>query len=157
MNEDPLAQETLGWLADVGYQHRYGPELAPDGSTPERRDYRQVLLTGRLRQAIAAPTNCKPWCVACWRRSTCWTACASSFSLKTNLATAADWSCGIEDLQSISVLESRKCLGEGELSSIAFAMKIRLAVITDDRKALELAVEAGHALARRRHRICSLG
>lgn len=55
-------------------------------------------------------------------------------------------SCGIEDLQSISVLESRKCLGKGELSSIAFAMKIRQAVITDDRKALKLAVEAGHAL-----------
>jgi type I restriction enzyme, R subunit len=53
MTEDQLEQETLGWLADVGYQHRYGPELAPDGSTPERSNYRQVLLTGRLRQAIA--------------------------------------------------------------------------------------------------------
>jgi type I restriction enzyme, R subunit len=54
MTEDQLEQEALGWLADVGYQHRYGPELAPEGSTPERRDYRQVLLVERLRQAIAA-------------------------------------------------------------------------------------------------------
>ena len=52
MTEDQLEQETLAWLADVGYQHRHGPELAPEGSTPERSDYRQVLLTGRLRQAI---------------------------------------------------------------------------------------------------------
>ncbi|MGY4831493.1 type I restriction endonuclease subunit R [Sphaerotilaceae bacterium SBD11-9] len=52
MTEDQLEQETLAWLAEVGYQHRHGPELAPEGSTPERSDYRQVLLTGRLRQAI---------------------------------------------------------------------------------------------------------
>ncbi|MDQ6681164.1 MAG: type I restriction endonuclease, partial [Pseudomonadota bacterium] len=54
MTEDQLEQEALGWLADVGYRHRYGPELAPDGGTPERTDYRQVVLVGRLRQAIAA-------------------------------------------------------------------------------------------------------
>jgi type I restriction enzyme, R subunit len=52
MTEDQLEQETLAWLIDVGWQHRHGPELAPEGSTPERSDYRQVLLTGRLRQAI---------------------------------------------------------------------------------------------------------
>jgi type I restriction enzyme, R subunit len=54
MTEDQLEQEALGWLADVGWQHRYGPDLAPEGARPERSDYRQVLLTGRLRQAIAA-------------------------------------------------------------------------------------------------------
>ena len=63
-------------------------------------------------------------------------------------------SCGIEDLQSISVLESRKCLGKGELSSIAFAMKIRQAVITDDMKAHKLAVEAGHALTQTTPHLC---
>ena len=46
----------LAWLADVGWQHRYGPELGPDGSTPERADYRQVVLYCRLRQVIA-PLN----------------------------------------------------------------------------------------------------
>ena len=53
MTEDQLEQEALSWLANVGWRHRYGPELAPDGSTPERRDYRQVLLIDRLRQAVA--------------------------------------------------------------------------------------------------------
>lgn len=33
-------------------------------------------------------------------------------------------SCDIEDLQAIKLLESRKRLEKGELSSIAFAMKI---------------------------------
>ena len=36
MTEDPLEQEALGWLAELGWQHRYGPDLAPDGATPER-------------------------------------------------------------------------------------------------------------------------
>jgi len=55
-------------------------------------------------------------------------------------------SCDIGDLQAIRILESRKRLGKGELSSIAFAMKIGQAVITDDRKARKLAEESGHAL-----------
>ena len=56
MTEDQLEQEALGWLTDVGWQHRYGPDLAPDGSTPERdnarrrgtsRDVRRRLFLGR--------------------------------------------------------------------------------------------------------------
>ncbi len=53
MTEDQLEQECLGWLADVGWQYRHGPELAPDGAFPERDNYRQVVLAGRLRQAVA--------------------------------------------------------------------------------------------------------
>lgn len=56
-------------------------------------------------------------------------------------------SCDIGDLQTIRILESRKRLGKGELSSIAFAMKIGQAVITDDVKARKLAEDSGHALA----------
>jgi len=52
MTEDQLEQEALAWLGDVGYTHRYGPDLAADGSTPERSDYRQVLLLERLLGAI---------------------------------------------------------------------------------------------------------
>lgn len=55
-------------------------------------------------------------------------------------------SCGIGDLQHLRVLESRKKLGKGELSSIAFAMKIGQAVITDDQKARRLAESSGHHL-----------
>ncbi len=54
MTEDQLERECLAWLEDVGWQHRYGPDLAPDGTTPERRDYRQVLLLERLRAAVAS-------------------------------------------------------------------------------------------------------
>ena len=52
MTEDQLEQETLAWLQDVGYTHRYGPDIAFDGASPERADYRQVVLPFRLREAI---------------------------------------------------------------------------------------------------------
>lgn len=52
MTEDQLEQETLAWLSEVGYRSLYGPDIAPDGESPERADYRQVVLAGRLRDAI---------------------------------------------------------------------------------------------------------
>lgn len=44
----------------------------------------------------------------------------------------------IGDLQEIGILENRKRLGKGELSSIAFAKKTQLAFMTDDVKARKL-------------------
>ncbi|QJC57138.1 Type-1 restriction enzyme R protein [Polaromonas vacuolata] len=52
MTEDQLEQEALAWLQDVGYSHRYGPDIAHDSPTPERNSYRQVILPFRLREAI---------------------------------------------------------------------------------------------------------
>ena len=52
MTEDQLEQETLGWLAEVGYRPLHGPTIAPEGEHPEGSSYQQVLLPGRLREAI---------------------------------------------------------------------------------------------------------
>jgi type I restriction enzyme, R subunit len=52
MTEDQLEREALGWLQEVGYAHRFGPDIAPDGPAPERSNYTQVLLAARLREAI---------------------------------------------------------------------------------------------------------
>jgi type I restriction enzyme, R subunit len=57
MTEDQLEQEALGWLEDVGYSHLYGSDIAVDGPSPERSDYRGVLLVGRLRAACAPPSQ----------------------------------------------------------------------------------------------------
>ncbi|AOJ08258.1 type I restriction endonuclease subunit R [Burkholderia mayonis] len=53
MTEEQLEQESLGWLADVGYSCLFGPDIGPDGANSERPDYRQVVLVERLRSAIA--------------------------------------------------------------------------------------------------------
>ncbi len=52
MTEDQLEQETLGWLTEAGYSTLYGPDIACDGDSPERSDYRQVVLVERLRAAV---------------------------------------------------------------------------------------------------------
>lgn len=52
----------------------------------------------------------------------------------------------IDDLQRVAELEQRRRLGKGELSTIAFAIKINQAVMTDDQKARRLAQDVGHPL-----------
>ncbi|MCL5043645.1 MAG: type I restriction endonuclease subunit R [Gammaproteobacteria bacterium] len=52
MTEDQLEQQCLQWFADGGWEIGHGPDLAPDGPTPERADYRQVLLLADLEAAI---------------------------------------------------------------------------------------------------------
>src|SRR3569623_1565490 len=51
-SEEKLEQLTLNWFQDTGWEYRHGPDIAPDCDTPERTDYRQVLLQGRLHEAL---------------------------------------------------------------------------------------------------------
>ena len=53
MTEDQLEQEVMAWLTEVGYAPHSGPEIAHDGSNPQRADFKQVILPFRLREAIA--------------------------------------------------------------------------------------------------------
>ena len=52
MTEDQLEQEALGWLRETGYEIRYGLDIAPDGGTPLRSNYQQVILQDNLRQML---------------------------------------------------------------------------------------------------------
>lgn len=52
MTEDQLEQETLAWLAELGYAVHSGYDIAHDGPNPQRANYRQVVLPFRLREAI---------------------------------------------------------------------------------------------------------
>jgi type I restriction enzyme, R subunit len=52
MTEDQLEQETLAWLAELGYAVHSGHDIAHDGPNPQRANYRQVVLPFRLREAI---------------------------------------------------------------------------------------------------------
>lgn len=52
MTEDDLERLALTWFQDAGWEYRHGPDIAPDGDTPERTDYRQVLLPERLHDAL---------------------------------------------------------------------------------------------------------
>ncbi len=52
-----ITEIDIEWLAierlkSLGYEYLYAPNIAPDGETPEREDYGQVLLLARLRKAV---------------------------------------------------------------------------------------------------------
>jgi type I restriction enzyme, R subunit len=51
--ESHVEEAALAWLAELGYDTASGIEIGPDGSTPERAAYADVVLEGRLRDAIA--------------------------------------------------------------------------------------------------------
>ncbi|WP_127471866.1 type I restriction endonuclease subunit R [Thiomicrorhabdus aquaedulcis] len=48
ITEDQLEQLCLEWFQSMDYDYANGYEIAPDGETPERSDYRQIVLFGRL-------------------------------------------------------------------------------------------------------------
>ena len=52
ITENGLEALALTWFQDTGWEYRHGPDIAPDGDMPERTDYRQVLLQGRLHEAL---------------------------------------------------------------------------------------------------------
>jgi len=39
-------------LESLGYHYLYGPEIAPDGHSPERDSFEQVLILNRLKTAV---------------------------------------------------------------------------------------------------------
>ena len=51
-SERHVEDAALSWLAGLGYAVLHGPDISPDGPTPERVSYDQVLLTGRLAEAL---------------------------------------------------------------------------------------------------------
>lgn len=50
--ESHVEEAALEWLGGLGYAVRLGPDISPDGTTPERASYGDVVLSGRLRDAI---------------------------------------------------------------------------------------------------------
>ena len=51
--ESTVEEAALAWLESVGWRVRHGPEIAPGEPRAERGDYGQVVLAGRLRDALA--------------------------------------------------------------------------------------------------------
>jgi len=52
--EDELAEKpAIEWLEELGWEFAHGPDISPDGVTPERSSYRDVILAGRLRRFLS--------------------------------------------------------------------------------------------------------
>jgi type I restriction enzyme, R subunit len=50
--EAGLETAVLGFLGELGWSIRYGPDIAPGEPVAERDDYREVVLAGRLGEAV---------------------------------------------------------------------------------------------------------
>ena len=53
ITESAVETSALFWLKELGYAIRNGMEIAPDSHTPERLSYGDVLLMGRLGEAVS--------------------------------------------------------------------------------------------------------
>ncbi|MCY4264043.1 MAG: type I restriction endonuclease subunit R [Gammaproteobacteria bacterium] len=52
VTEDQVELQSIEWFKDLGYQYQCGYDIAVDGETPERHDYRSVVLKDRLLSAL---------------------------------------------------------------------------------------------------------
>ena len=54
VSETEVEDIALEWFRELGYTGLHGPDIGPEGATPERGSHSEVLLDGRLRKAFAA-------------------------------------------------------------------------------------------------------
>lgn len=52
LDEAQVEIATVDYFRELGYEYTQGVHIAPDGEAPERDDYSQVVLVGRLRDAL---------------------------------------------------------------------------------------------------------
>lgn len=50
--ESHVEEAALSWLEGLGYEVLNGPDISPEGSSPERASYGDVILAGRFREAL---------------------------------------------------------------------------------------------------------
>src|SRR5215211_3583214 len=50
--ESTVEEAAFEWFREIGWDVRFGPDIAVDGAAPERADYRDVTLSGRLTEAV---------------------------------------------------------------------------------------------------------
>ncbi|MDP1602636.1 MAG: type I restriction endonuclease, partial [Legionella sp.] len=51
--ESHVEEAGLAFLKELGFEVCFGPDIAPDGPSPERANYADVVLNARLSAAIA--------------------------------------------------------------------------------------------------------
>jgi type I restriction enzyme R subunit len=57
LNESTVEDAALAWFAELGYALGHGPHIAPGEPAAERESFNEVVLEGRLREAIHGSTR----------------------------------------------------------------------------------------------------
>ncbi len=74
ISESDVEEACLEWFRAIGYHTAHGPDIGPGGTDQERGSWPEVLLGGRLRDAVARinpalPADAVDWVVATVRRA----------------------------------------------------------------------------------------
>ena len=54
ITEDQVELQSLEWFKELGFEYANGYDIAPDGTNPERDNFRKVILEDRLRSALVS-------------------------------------------------------------------------------------------------------
>ncbi|HQT29623.1 MAG TPA: hypothetical protein PLE48_07440 [Thiobacillus sp.] len=57
LNESIVEDADLEWFGELGYAVGHGPQLVPGEPAAVRESFGEVVLVGRLREAIWRPAN----------------------------------------------------------------------------------------------------
>ena len=60
-SESTVEEAALAWMEAAGWRIAHGPDIAPDMSAAERRDYGEVVLAQRLRDALLPEVISGEW------------------------------------------------------------------------------------------------
>jgi type I restriction enzyme, R subunit len=52
-NESTVEQAAIAWLEQLGYEYRFGPDIAPNEKAGERSSFEEVVLLERVRVALS--------------------------------------------------------------------------------------------------------
>ena len=52
ITEEKVELQSIEWFKELGYHYKNGYEIAPEAESPERDDFRKVILEDRLRSAL---------------------------------------------------------------------------------------------------------
>ena len=63
LHESDIEQMLIDLLKTKGYQHLYGPDIAPDGENPMRLSFEDVVLFDKLEKAVKRLNPSLPWLV----------------------------------------------------------------------------------------------
>ena len=64
LTESDIEQMTIELLEGKGYEYLYGPDIAPEGENPMRSSLEEVVLRGKLEDAVRRLKWC---CGVNWR------------------------------------------------------------------------------------------
>jgi len=60
ITEKELEEASLDIFRDLGYETKFGPDIAPTGNNPERLSYSEIILKDRLKSALKKLNPDKP-------------------------------------------------------------------------------------------------